>query len=80
MQYERIPEPMLARALGAVKAIAWAGVPLSPLLAGVLTDSFGIQSALVALGAIALLLTLVPFLAPVFRRLNERPAAVPAAT
>lgn len=76
VQYERIPEPMLPRVLGAVKATAWAGIPLGPVLAGLLTDTWGIQSALIGLGSACLLLTLTPFVVPAFRQMSHRPATV----
>lgn len=73
VQYERIPAEMLPRVLGAVKASAWAGIPLGPVVVGALTDQAGVQPALVAVGVVMALLTLGPFVVPAFRLMNEPP-------
>lgn len=41
--YERIPQHLLARVLGAVRASAWIGIPLGPLLGGMLVDTIGLR-------------------------------------
>ncbi|MBB5790735.1 MFS transporter [Jiangella mangrovi] len=74
VQYERIPAEMLPRVLGAVKASAWAGIPLGPVVVGALTDQAGVQTALVAVAVVMALLTLGPFVVPAFRLMNERRA------
>lgn len=72
VQYEQIPRPMLPRVLGAVKASAWVGLPLGPVLAGLVTDHAGVRIALVGVGALMLTLTLAPFVIPAFRQMNRR--------
>ena len=64
--YERIPPHLLARVLGAIKASAWIGIPLGPLVGGLLTETFGLQAALLITGAMMVLATLPPFVFPVF--------------
>lgn len=76
VQYERIPAEMLPRVLGAVKASAWAGIPLGPVLVGALTDQAGVRPALLAVGAVMFVLTLGPFVIPAFRSMNDRPPTV----
>ncbi|WP_162605964.1 MFS transporter [Jiangella aurantiaca] len=71
VQYERIPVDMLPRVLGAVKASAWAGIPLGPVLVGALTDQAGVRPALVAVGVVMFVLTLGPFVIPAFRLMND---------
>lgn len=73
VQYERVPEPMLPRVLGTTKSIAWAGIPLGPVLAGLLVDASGVRTALGVLAIAIGVAALAPFLAPVFRGLR-RPA------
>jgi MFS family permease len=77
VQYELIPRPMLPRVLGAVKASAWVGLPLGPVLAGLVTDHAGVRTALVGVGAVMLLLTLAPFVVPAFRQMNRTPTTEP---
>jgi MFS family permease len=79
VRYERVPEPMLARVQGLSVAFAWAGIPLGALLGGWLADAAGLRWALLGAGALYLVVTLVPFTHPMWRGLDERPGATPAA-
>ncbi len=72
VQYEQIPRSIMPRVLGAVKASAWVGLPLGPVLAGLLTDQVGVRIALTCVGTIMLVLTLAPFVVPAFRELAVR--------
>lgn len=74
VQYERIPASQLPRVLGAAKATMWLGLPLGPVVAGVLVDGAGLSIALFVIGGAALLTTLLPFALRVFRDVNQRPA------
>lgn len=69
--YERIPVPLLARVLGTIRATAWVGVAVGPLLGGVLLSLIGVTSTLLvcAVGYSALALT--PLVVPVFRGLAQ---------
>ncbi|WP_053205342.1 MFS transporter [Jiangella muralis] len=78
VQYERIPVEMLPRVLGAVKASAWAGIPLGPVVVGALTDQAGVRPTLVSVGVVVFLLTLAPFVVPAFRLMNDPPPAAGA--
>jgi MFS family permease len=75
VEYERVPAPLQARVLGAINALAWAGMPLGGLAGGVLADAFGLRSVLLALGAAYFLITIAPFAFPVWRQM-ERGSAV----
>lgn len=74
VQFERVPEPMLPRVLGAVKAVAWVGLPVGPLAAGALTDAVGVQAALFTFGGLFLAVALAPLVLPSFRLMDQRPA------
>lgn len=76
VEYERVPASLQARVLGAINALAWAGMPLGGLAGGLLSDAFGLRSVLLALGAVYLLITLVPFVFPVWRQM-ERGSVLP---
>ncbi|MEV0893814.1 MFS transporter [Promicromonospora sp. NPDC050262] len=71
VQYERIPTEMLPRVLGAVKSLAWLGLPLGPLVAGVLVDGVGLVPTLWAVGVAYAVLALTPFVVPSFRLLSS---------
>lgn len=75
VMYERIPERMMARVQGLGVAVAWAGMPLGALLGGWLAGAVGLRVALLALGLLYLLVTLAPLTHPMWRRLDDRPAA-----
>lgn len=71
VQYERIPEHLRARVMGAVRASAWIGIPFGPLLAGVSIGGFGLRPTLFIAGGIYLAATLAPLVFPVWRGLNR---------
>ena len=56
--YERIPESMRGRVLGAVKAFAWMAMPAGVLIGGVLLDRFGLRTMLLVWGGCYLAVTL----------------------
>jgi MFS family permease len=75
VEFERVPPRLQARVLGALGATAWAGIPFGGLVGGALVDRLGLQGALVAAGVVYLLTTLAPFVFPVWREMDRRPAA-----
>lgn len=75
--YERIPEHLRARVLGAVRASAWVGIPFGSLLGGYAVEAWGIRNALLVFGAAYLITTLAPFIFPSWAQMR-RPA--PSAT
>jgi MFS family permease len=77
--YERIPEHLRARVLGAVRASAWIGIPFGALLGGYATEALGIRPALLIFGGAYLLTTLAPFVFPAWRQMR-RPDPVATAT
>jgi MFS family permease len=75
-EYERVPAHLQARVLGALKALAWAGIPFGGLVGGGLADGFGLPAALLACGAVYFLATLAPFVFPAWRQM-ERSGTAP---
>lgn len=71
VEYERVPSSLQARVLGAINALAWAGMPLGGLAGGVLADAFGLCPVLLALGVAYLLVTLSPFVFPVWKQMER---------
>jgi MFS family permease len=69
-EYERIPRHLQARVIGALAAVAMAGIPIGGLLGGLTVTRLGLDAALVVLGAVYLVTTLVPFVFPVWREMD----------
>ena len=80
VEYERVPASLQARVLGAINALAWAGMPLGGLAGGLLADALGLRSVLLALGAVYLLVTLSPFVFPVWKQMERGFVAAKAAS
>lgn len=74
--YERIPERLQTRVLGALRSSAWIGIPLGPLFGGLLVAGAGLPVALVSTGAAMFVTTLAPFVFPVWGQLDRDTAAV----
>jgi MFS family permease len=72
VSYERIPEHLHARVLGAIKASAWIGIPFGSLLGGALAAGTGLTTALLASGTAMLITTLTPLVFPAWRQLDIR--------
>lgn len=77
VSFERIPERLRARVLGLTHAAAWAGIPLGGLLGGLAVQELRLPVACLAFAVAYLLVTLLPFVMPVWREL-DRPATSPA--
>ncbi|WP_203860601.1 MFS transporter [Plantactinospora mayteni] len=73
VSFERIPEQLRARVLGLVHAASWAGIPLGGLLGGLAVQELRLPVACLAFGAAYLLVTLMPFVMPVWRELDRPP-------
>ncbi|MGI5212061.1 MFS transporter [Plantactinospora sp. CA-290183] len=77
VSYERVPERLQARVLGLTHAAAWAGIPLGGLLGGLAVQRLGLPAACLLFGSAYLVVTLLPFVMPVWRELDRRPAPDP---
>lgn len=73
VQYERTPEHLLIRVLGAIKALAWVGVALGPLTVGLALAVADVTTVLWGCGIAYTALALAPLVLPVFRGLDRRP-------
>jgi MFS family permease len=69
--YDRIPEHLRARVLGVVRASAWATLPFGALAAGLATEAWGVRNALIIAGTAYFLVTLVPFVFPVWKEMKR---------
>jgi MFS family permease len=77
--YERIPPSLRARTLGALKASAWIGTPIGPLLAGGLIEATGLRNTLFTFSTIFLIATAAPLMLPAMRQMNRAPRPRPDA-
>lgn len=69
--YERIPDELRARVLGAVRASSWAGLPFGALLGGYGVSTLGTRPALLAFAGAYLLVTLAPLVFPAWREMRR---------
>lgn len=69
-EYEAVPRELQARVMGALGAMAWAGMPIGALLGGVAVESIGLSTTLLVFGLVYLLVTLTPFVLPVWRQMD----------
>lgn len=68
--YERIPQHLQGRVLGALGALSWAGIPLGGLFAGWLVAAFGLRAGLLVAAVGYLAVTLMPVVIPIWRQLD----------
>lgn len=68
----RVPDALQARVFGAMTAAVLAAMPAGALLGGLLVERIGLRPALVAAGGCYLLVTLTPFVFPVWRAVDRR--------
>ncbi len=80
IEYERIPANMRGRVFGVVTAGAWAVMPLSTLIAGVLTEKLGLTPMLIGIGLLYSVATLGMAFIPAMRGMDRTlvPATEPA--
>jgi MFS family permease len=79
VMFERVPEHMLARVQGLGTAFAWGGIPVGALIGGWL-GGYDLAVAFVVLGIGYLLVTLVPFTHPMWRKIDLKPEPAAATT
>jgi len=80
-EYERVPAAMQARVFGLITGLAFVGIPFGSLLAGFGVTWIGLDPVLVVCGLAYLVMTLAPFVRPVWRQLDRRtdePSPMPA--
>jgi len=69
--YERMPKDMRGRIYGTITAGAWIAMPLGVLLGGFLTEAYGVQPLLIAIGAIYLGTTLSIAFIPAMKQMER---------
>jgi predicted MFS family arabinose efflux permease len=72
VQFELVPPELRGRVLGAVKAGAWAAIPLGVLLGGVIVEALGVARTFLGIGICYLAVTLYGFFNPAFREMDRR--------
>ncbi|HEX6127635.1 MAG TPA: MFS transporter [Candidatus Limnocylindria bacterium] len=78
--FERVPADMRGRVIGPLTAGAWVAMPLGMLVAGFVSEEFGVVAALVGIAAAYMVVTATIFLNPVMREMERRPAEGPGVT
>jgi MFS family permease len=74
VEYERVPRHLQARVLGAIGALAWAGIPFGGIVGGAVAQSLGLTTTLWLAGGAYLLTTLAPFVFPAWRQMDRSTA------
>ncbi len=73
VEYERVPRHLQARVLGALGALAWAGIPIGSLAGGLAVEHLGLRPALLVAASVYALTTLSPFVFPAWRGMDRQP-------
>ena len=74
--YERVPDAVMGRVTTLSNALCWSLMPFGGLLGGVLSDSLGVDVALLIVGVAYLAATMVPLAIPSFRQFDKPKAAL----
>jgi MFS family permease len=75
VEFERVPRHLQARVIGAIGALAWAGIPFGAIVGGALAESIGLTGTLWIAASVYFVMTLAPFIFPVWREMDRRPVA-----
>lgn len=73
VSFERVPDEYRTRVFGLTGALSFVGIPFGGLLGGLAVAAFGVVGALWLAGIVCLLVTLCPFVFPVWRELDRAP-------
>lgn len=79
VMFERVPRHMRGRVMGALTSGAYVAMPLGMLLAGFVSERFGVIAAIVVVAAGYLLITVSTFFNPSMREMDRPGGAAPAA-
>jgi predicted MFS family arabinose efflux permease len=80
VMYERVPAEMRGRVIGPLTAGAWVAMPIGMLMAGFVSEQFGVIATLVGIAAAYLVVTASIFVNPAMREMDRRPAEPPGAS
>lgn len=75
--FERIPKPLRGRVSSLNTALCWSLIPFGGVLGGGLVALLGLSGAMVVVGVVYLLVTLMPLVRKSFREFGNRPVAAP---
>ena len=67
---EKTPPQMLGRVFGTLTALAYLGIPISSVLAGICVEAFGLVPTIMAMGLIYVAVTLGMFLNPALKQMD----------
>jgi len=71
---EVVPTHLRGRVFGAVRAGAWASIPLGILLGSAVVDAVGVETTFLGIGVCYAAVVAYGFVNPAFREMDERPA------
>ena len=78
---ELVPTQLRGRVFGAVRALAWASIPLGIMLGGVAVTEIGVAATFLAIGVSYTALVAYGFVNPAFRAMDRaRPSEAAAAS
>jgi MFS family permease len=80
VMFERVPADMRGRVIGPLTAGAFVAMPVGMLMAGFVSEEFGVIAALVGIAAAYLVVTASIFINPAMREMDRRPAEEPGAS
>jgi predicted MFS family arabinose efflux permease len=72
---EKTPPEMLGRVFGTLTALAYLGIPIGSVLAGICVEAFGLVPTIVGMGLIYITVTLSMFLNPALKQMEPTSAA-----
>jgi predicted MFS family arabinose efflux permease len=78
MLTETVPSRLRGRVFGAVRAGAWASIPLGILLGGVIVGAIGVATTFLGIGICYAAVVAYGFVNPAFREMDQRPQAEPS--
>ncbi|MDY0813270.1 MFS transporter [Kitasatospora purpeofusca] len=79
VQFERVPRHLLGRVNALGDSLAWAGIPVGGLLAGVAVSTVGLIPVLLACGGLYIATTALSGLRPEWREMDRKRGRAPAA-
>ena len=71
VMFELVPAALRGRVFGAVRAAAWAAIPLGALVGGIVVDAIGVAATFLVVGVCYALVTAYGFVNPAFRALDR---------
>ena len=80
VMYERVPAEMRGRVIGPLAAGAWVAMPAGMLVAGFVSETFGVIPTLTGIAAAYLVVTATIFINPAMREMDRRRVEPPAAS